>query len=74
MSDSHFYVQAVRRALWHVESDEDCERMLCGLRISVDSGSANIATQPGSRICADCWILLGIQHRIEALASNRSER
>jgi hypothetical protein len=45
--------------------------MLCGLFISEDSGSANIAQSPGARQCADCWILLDIQHRIEALAPHQ---
>ncbi len=71
MSDQHFYVQETRRGLWHVESDEHCEYMLCGLYISVDATSANIAVSPGSRQCADCWILLDMQHRIERLARHQ---
>jgi hypothetical protein len=71
MSDHHFYVQERRREPWHVESDEDCERMLCGLRISIESKGANISQIPGSRICADCWILLELQHKIEALGPHQ---
>lgn len=71
---THFYVQETRRGLWHVESDEHSEYMLCGLFISENSGSANIANNPGSRQCADCWILLDIQHRIEALAPHQRVR
>lgn len=68
MSDNHFYIQAASKEPWHVESDENCEVMLCGTVISVDSWSARVAHRWGLRRCPDCWMLLEKQHRVESLA------
>ena len=71
MSDSHFFVQPKEKELWHVESDENCEVMLCGLYISVD-WDARISQRWGPRKCPDCWMRLEELHRIEAIAPHRA--
>lgn len=56
-----FFIQEAPREPWHVESDENCELMLCGRFISVDLSTVRIrAGNAPSRAlgCADCWMLL----------------
>lgn len=53
-----FFIQARPREAWHVETDEDCELMLCGYRISVNSELSKIQYRWGPRKCPDCWLLL----------------
>lgn len=57
MRRGDFFVQATSRAPWHVESDDDCERMLCGVVVPLES-SARIQTRWGARKCPDCWVLV----------------
>lgn len=52
-----FFVQEVLKGPWHVESDDDCEAMLCGVVIPVD-GPAKVQYRRGPRWCPDCWIIL----------------
>ena len=54
----HFFVQLKPREAWHVETDDDCEIMLCGTRISVDEQWSSIQSRWGPRKCPDCWIKL----------------
>jgi hypothetical protein len=53
-----FFVQEHSRAPWHVESEDDCERMLCGHWVSVDNASARVQTRWGPKRCPDCYVLL----------------
>lgn len=41
-----------------MESEEDCEVMLCGKFISVDMASIKVASSWGPLKCSDCWIIL----------------
>lgn len=50
-----FFIQKNPKEPWHVESEEDCERMLCGLFISVN-GSYRVASKWGQLKCPDCWM------------------
>jgi hypothetical protein len=52
-----FFVQEKAKDSWHVESEEDCERMLCGYFISVDT-SARVSATGGPLKCPDCWMIL----------------
>lgn len=63
-----FWVQAAPKEPWHQETDEDCELMLCGLRISVDLVSSKVQSMPGPRRCADCWLEGEKLRRIRELA------
>ncbi len=54
---TRFFVQERPREAWHVESADDCERMLCGKRVRVD-GPAAVQTRWGPRKCPECWIML----------------
>ena len=51
-----FYVQETPVDPWHVESRDNCEVMLCGKFISVDSG-ARPQTRWGQRRCPNCWFI-----------------
>jgi hypothetical protein len=62
-----FWVQWKPKDPWHRESDEDCERMLCGARIQADLGK--VQTAPGARICPDCWIETEKRRRVAAMAT-----
>lgn len=53
-----FFVQEAPKEPWHVETEEDCEVMLCGKVISVDSPTAKVQYRRGPRWCPDCWIIL----------------
>lgn len=66
-----FYVQSGAKEPWHVESDEHCEVMLCGLVVSVDSPTVRIQTSWGIRKCPDCWIEWERLRRIRSLAPSR---
>jgi len=46
--------------MWHVETREDCELMLCGLLISIDV-NARVQTRWGPRRCPDCWYELEVK-------------
>ncbi len=53
-----FFIQQSPREVWHIESPEHCEYMLCGKFISVDT-SARIrsgAAPSYSLGCPDCWM------------------
>jgi len=54
-----FFVQAEPRGVWHVETPEDPERMLCGVTISVDSQTAVISKSWGLKPCL--WCKRGLQ-------------
>jgi hypothetical protein len=58
-----FFVQGEPKGLWHVESEEHCEYMLCGYFISVDAAKVKIQNNWGPRKCSDCWMLLERQRR-----------
>ena len=55
----HFFVQEGDREPWHVETDDDCEVMLCGARIPVDSPYAKIQNWWGPKKCPDCYLRFG---------------
>lgn len=52
-----FFVQAAPRGVWHVESEDDPERMLCGEKIAVD-GPAKIQYRWGTKPCLWCQKIL----------------
>lgn len=54
-----FFVQEAPREQWHVESDENCEVMLCGKTISVEAPLAKIQYRWGPKKCPDCFLLFG---------------
>lgn len=49
-----FYVQREPRSVWHVESSDDPELMLCGERISVDLDTVKVQIRPGPKFCLWC--------------------
>jgi hypothetical protein len=49
-----FFVQEHPRAVWHVETPGDPERMLCGERISVDAPQVRINKRWGTKPCLWC--------------------
>ncbi len=53
-----FFVQEEPRAVWHVESEDDPELMLCGARISVNSPKARIQHRWGTKPCLWCKNIL----------------
>lgn len=58
----HFFVSEGEREPWHVESQEDCELMLCGIWIPVEgpgSGKTRVQTWWGPKKCPDCFLLFG---------------
>lgn len=57
-----FFVQEKPKDQWHIESDENCEVMLCGYFISVDS-SARVSAHGGPLKCPDCWMILERKRR-----------
>ena len=57
-----FFVQEKPKEPWHVESEENCEYMLCGLFISVEV-SARVSANGGPLKCADCWMRLERKRR-----------
>lgn len=61
-----FFVQEKPRAEWHVESDDNCEVMLCGYVIPVEA-DARIKYSWGEKKCLDCFIAL--KKRQQASAS-----
>jgi hypothetical protein len=65
-----FFVQDEPKGMWHAESDEHCEVMLCGKIILVDS-HARIQSNWGPRRCPDCWMRLEELRRIQALGKQR---
>jgi len=74
-----FFVQEDFKEPWHVESDGNCEVMLCGKIISVNSMTARIRATWGQRRCPDCWVETERLQRIKELlptraASSRSSR
>jgi hypothetical protein len=48
-----FWVQVNLRGMWHIETIEDPENMLCGLEISVES-DAKVQARPGLKPCLWC--------------------
>ena len=56
--DQDFFIQARLGEAWHVESEKDCEIMLCGKFISSDNMVVRIQSRWGTRKCSDCWIKL----------------
>ncbi len=52
-----FWVQEKSKLPWHVESEENCEMMLCGYFISVDA-STQVSNTGGPLKCPDCWMIL----------------
>lgn len=58
----HFFVASGPGKPWHVESDENCEVMLCGEVIPVEGpGTAMTRVQSwwGPKKCPDCFFLFG---------------
>lgn len=55
--DHYFFVQERPGETWHCESDEDCERMLCGRVIPVDAAHSKIQYRWGPRKCPDCFLI-----------------
>jgi hypothetical protein len=72
--DHHFFVQETTKERWHVETDENCEVMLCGKVISVDSSTARVSHRWGQRKCPDCWMRLEALHKVEAIGPHLSSR
>lgn len=66
--DHFFFVQEDAKEMWHVETDDNCERMLCGKFISINSKTARIQSQWGPRRCPDCWMRFQELARIQAMA------
>lgn len=58
MPKRRYFVQARPGEAWHVETDEDCEWMLCGYFISVEGEQQKIQGRWGVRKCPDCWLIL----------------
>lgn len=54
-----FFIQETPRGQWHVESDENCEVMLCGRVVSVDASFVKIQYRWGPKKCSDCFLLFG---------------
>lgn len=57
-----FFVSRGAREPWHVESDDDCEVMLCGAVIPAEGpGSQAVRVQSwwGPKKCPDCFIRFG---------------
>jgi len=54
VSRARFYVQREPRAVWHVESDDDPEVMLCGEVISVELSNARVSHRVGLKPCLWC--------------------
>lgn len=52
-----FFVQAKPKEPWHIETEEDCERMLCGLIIGVELSMPRISNTGGPLKCLDCWMI-----------------
>ncbi len=52
-----FFVQEKAKDPWHIESEEDCEWMLCGLFVSVNS-NCRVSSTGGPIKCPDCWMIL----------------
>lgn len=48
-----FWVQVTLRGMWHIETLEDPEKMLCGLTVSVDS-DAKVQSRAGLKPCPWC--------------------
>lgn len=49
-----FWVQKNVRGVWHVETPDDPERMLCGEVIRVDDPHSKVQTRPGLKECPWC--------------------
>lgn len=49
-----FFVQANPRSVWHVESEEDPETMLCGEFISVFASESKVQKRFGTKPCLWC--------------------
>lgn len=48
-----FWVQRTVRGVWHIETIDDPEKMLCGAEILVES-DAKVQTRPGLKECPWC--------------------
>jgi hypothetical protein len=68
MNGTEFWVQAEPKELWHMETDDNCEVMLCGVVISVDLKSSKVQASPGPRRCPDCWMEAEKLRRIRGFA------
>ena len=53
-----FFVQKTPRGLWHVESLDDPEKMLCGEWIGVDESDVKVSKRWGLKPCPWCEKLL----------------
>jgi hypothetical protein len=53
-----FFVQESPRAVWHVETPDDPERMLCGTMISVDAVASKVQKRWGTKPCLWCKRIL----------------
>lgn len=53
-----FFVQETPRGLWHVETLDDPEEMLCGVVISVEGPFVKIQKRWGTKPCPWCEKLL----------------
>lgn len=52
-----FFIQAVPKGPWHVESPDNCEEMLCGMTITVDAPNVRIQYRWGPKKCPDCFMI-----------------
>lgn len=58
-----FFIQDSPKEAWHVESEDNCEIMLCGKFISVEKHGVRISASWGVLTCADCWMALERKQR-----------
>jgi len=58
LRDQDFFIQEHLGEAWHVESEANCEVMLCEKWISSDNMSVRIQSRWGTRKCPECWIIL----------------
>ena len=49
-----FFVQESPRSVWHVETPDDAETMLCGEVISVDAPQSKVQRRWGTKPCLWC--------------------
>lgn len=63
-----FFVQESDREMWHVETPDDPEEMLCGKKISVDLPSARVQKRFGVKPCPWC------RHSLEEALSSLQGR
>ena len=63
-----FFVQATAKGSWHLESDDNCEVMLCGAVIPVDLPTSKVQNRCGKHRCASCWMRHEEERRLREFA------